>query len=53
MNKSRRDFLKGTAWMGAAAMAAGSSGCDVHAVDVASLQRRLAGFGAYLPNARI
>ena len=25
--------------------------CDVHAVDVKSLQKRLVGFGAYLPNA--
>ena len=33
----------------AAAMAAGGAG-DVHAIDVARLQRKLADFGAYLPN---
>lgn len=44
----RRGFLAGMA----AAIAAGGS-CDVHAVDVKALQRKLAGFGAYLPNASV
>ena len=36
---------------GFAAAAAAACGSDVHAVDVAVLQRRLRAFGAYLPNA--
>lgn len=46
-------FITGQAAGAAAALAVGRTAGDVHAVDVASLQRRLAGFGAYLPNARI
>jgi hypothetical protein len=46
-------FITGQAAGAAAALAVGGTAGDVHAVDVASLQRRLAGFGAYLPNARI
>ena len=57
----RRSFLKGAAVAAAdvglptgaraetAAMAAGGAG-DVHAIDVVRLQRKLADFGAYLPN---
>jgi hypothetical protein len=36
----------------AAAIAADGS-CDVHAVDVKALQRKLVAFGAYLPNANV
>ena len=42
-------YLTGQAAGFAAALAAGGR-ADVHAVDVKCLQRRLAGFGAYLPN---
>lgn len=44
-------YLTGQAAGFAAAMAAGSGGCDVHAVDVKALQKSLVNFGAYLPNA--
>ena len=43
-------YLTGQAAGFAAAMAADGS-CDIHAVDVKSLQRKLKDFGAYLPNA--
>ena len=43
-------YVMGQAAGFAAAMAAGGD-CDVHSVDVKSLQKRLVGFGAYLPNA--
>ena len=43
-------YITGQAAGMAAAIAAGGS-CDVHTVDVKELQRRLVGFGAYLPNA--
>ena len=43
-------YITGQAAGFAAAMAAGASR-DVHAVDVKDLQKRLVGFGAYLPNA--
>ena len=43
-------YITGQAAGFAAAMAADGD-CDVHAVDVKSLQKRLVGFGAYLPNA--
>lgn len=42
-------YVTGQAAGFAAAMAAGGAG-DVHAIDVARLQRNLADFGAYLPN---
>lgn len=42
-------YVTGQAAGFAAAMAAGGAG-DVHAIDVARLQRKLADFGAYLPN---
>ena len=45
-------YITGQAAGMAAAIAAGGS-CDVHAVDVKALQRKLAGFGAYLPNASV
>jgi hypothetical protein len=43
-------YLTGQAAGFAAALAADGS-CDIHAVDVKSLQKKLKDFGAYLPNA--
>jgi hypothetical protein len=46
-------FITGQAAGFAAAMAADAGTSDVHAIDILELQRRLSGFGAYLPNAGV